>query len=153
MSSVDQNLEVIRQIDQAWNARDWTLFERHHAADVFVRFSDPKGLTGRVALVTEAQNFLAAFPDHQIGFPYLYLFGEGDLVCSVHKSSGTHTGPWKLPDGRVIPTTGKRFEIEMTTLSRVLNGEVAEKSVTYDKLALFTQLGVIKLTAGTVKAA
>lgn len=153
MGSVDQNLEVVRRIDQAWNERDWTTFGRLHAVDVFVRFANPKGLTGRAAHVGEAQNFLSAFPDHQIDFPYLRLFGEGDLVCSVHKSSGTHTGPWKLPDGRLIPTTGSRFDIEMTTVARVLNGAVVEKTVSYDTLGFMTQLGVIKLTGGTVKAA
>ncbi|MBI3805198.1 MAG: ester cyclase [Nitrospirae bacterium] len=153
MSSVDENLEIVRQIDRAWNERDWSSFGRLHAEDVFVRFSNPKGITGRVAHLAEAQNFLSAFPDHQIDFPYLYLFGEGDLVCSVFKSSGVQSGPWKLPDGRLIPTTGKRLEMEMNIVSRVLDGEVAEKIVSYDMLGLLTRLGVIKLTEGTVKAA
>lgn len=153
MSSVDENLEVIRRADRAWNARDWTTFEPLHAEDIFVRFSNPEGITGRVAHIEEVQNFLNAFPDHKIDFPYLRLFGEGDLVCSVTRSRGTHTGPWTRSDGRVIPPTGKKMEVEMSRVARVLNGQMVEEIFYYDSLGVMTQLGHIQIPGGKARAA
>ncbi|TAK00516.1 MAG: ester cyclase [Candidatus Manganitrophaceae bacterium] len=153
MSRVDENLEVVRRADRAWNGRDWVSFEALHAQDVFVRFTVPGGATGRVALIEEAETFLDAFPDHQIDFPYLKLFGEGDLVCSVTRSRGTHTGPWKRSDGRVFRPTGKRMEVEMTTVARVLNGEIVERIFYYDTLGMMTQLGLVKIPGGEARAA
>jgi ketosteroid isomerase-like protein len=153
MGSVDENLEVIRRIDQAWNARDWTTFGQLHAKDVFVRFTVPEGVVGRVAHIEEAENFLTAFPDHQIHFPYLKLFGQGDTICSVHQSSGTHAGPWALPDGRIIQPTGRRMEVEMVTVAKVLNGELVEETLYYDTLRLMMQLGLAPIIKGEAKAA
>lgn len=153
MSSVDENLEVIRRADRAWNARDWSTFEPLHGEDIFVRFTHPAGVTGRVALIEEVQNFLGAFPDHKIDFPYLRLFGEGDLVCSVTRSRGTHTGPWNRSDGRVIQPTGKKAEVEMTTVARVLHGQMVEKIFYYDSLSVMTQLGLVQIPGGGARAA
>lgn len=153
MRSVAENLQVMKHVDQTWNERDWAAFERLHAENVFVRFTLPEGTMGRAAHLSEAQNFLSAFPDHKIEFPHLTLFGQGDMVCSIVQSTGTHSGPWKLPDGRLIPTTGKRIEINLITMARILDGKLVEKNVYYDTLAFMTQIGVVKLTHGTVKMA
>jgi predicted ester cyclase len=153
MSSVDENLEVIRRIGQAWNARDWTTFGQLHAEDVFVRFTVPEGITGRVAHIEEAENFLTAFPDHKIQFPYLSLFGRGDRVCSVHRSGGTHTGRLQLPDGRVIPPTGRRMEVETATVAKVLNRELVEEILFYDTLKVMAQLGLVEIGGRDTRAA
>ncbi|MGH8072176.1 MAG: hypothetical protein ACRERE_44485 [Candidatus Entotheonellia bacterium] len=52
--SVEDNLEVMRRIDQAWNEWDWATFERLHAPDVFAVFTVPGGVTGRTAHREEA---------------------------------------------------------------------------------------------------
>lgn len=140
--SVEENLEVMRRIDQSWNERDWDTFERLHAEDVFVVFTVPEGITGNVPHREEAQNFLAAFPDHQIQFPHKLLFGQGDMICSVHRSSGTHTGDWKMLDGSVIPPTNKKMEIEMVTVAKVQNGQLVEETLYFDNLSVMKQLGL-----------
>ncbi|NKE71648.1 hypothetical protein [Candidatus Manganitrophus noduliformans] len=33
MNNVDENLEVIRRADRAWNARDWSTFEPLHRVE------------------------------------------------------------------------------------------------------------------------
>jgi len=140
--SVEDNLEVMRRIDQAWNERDWKTFDRLHAEDVAVVFTHPEGVTGRDPHREEAQNFIAAFPDHQIQFPHKLLFGQGDMICSVHRSSGRHTGDWKMPNGSVIPPTGKKMEIEMVTVAKVQDGELVEETLYFDNLSVMKQLGL-----------
>ena len=140
--SVEDNLEVMRRIDLAWNERDWETFDNLHAEDVAVVFTHPEGVTGRDPHREEAQNFIAAFPDHQIQFPHKLLFGQGDMICSVHRSTGTNTGDWKMPDGSVIPPTGKKMEIEMVTVAKVQERQLVEETLYFDNLSVMKQLGL-----------
>jgi len=41
---IEDNLEVMRRIEQAWNERDWEIFERLQAEDVFVVFAVAVGI-------------------------------------------------------------------------------------------------------------
>ncbi len=38
-------------------------------------------------------------------------FGEGDWITVITRTTGTFTGEMALPDGTLIPPTGKRFDI------------------------------------------
>jgi predicted ester cyclase len=143
---VEANLDVMRRVDTAWNARDFEALKQLHAPDGVFFFTVPGG-ADRTAHIQEMRNFLRAFPDHQIELPHLVLFGQGDMVTAVSRSSGTHTAPMVLPDGRVIPPTGKVVNMVMTTVARVANGQFAEEIVTFDTLDFFSQLGVANLNA------
>jgi ketosteroid isomerase-like protein len=143
---VEANLDVMRRVDTAWNERDFETLEQLHAPDGVFFFTIPGG-ADRTAHVQEMRNFLAAFPDHQIELPHLVLFGQGDMVTAVSRSSGTHAEPFTLPDGRVIPPTGKVVNMVMTTVARVADGQFAEEIVTFDTLDFFSQLGVASINA------
>jgi ketosteroid isomerase-like protein len=56
---------------------------------------------------------------------------------------GTHTGPFRLPDGRELPPTGKRVEIKGMELVRVRDGKIVLNTLYYDNLASLTQLGLV----------
>src|SRR3989304_2226066 len=49
--------------------------------------------------------------------PYKILFGFGDYTCSVARWTGTNTGPFMGPDGRMIPATNRKFELEFCTVA------------------------------------
>jgi hypothetical protein len=34
MSAVKENMDLMQTLDDAWNTRDWTVFEKRHAKDV-----------------------------------------------------------------------------------------------------------------------
>jgi predicted ester cyclase len=143
---VEANLDVMHRVDTAWNERDFETLEQLHAPDGVFFFTIPGG-ADRAAHVQEMRNFLEAFPDHQIEMPHMVLFGQGDMVTAVSRSSGTHTAPMILPDGRVIPPTGRVVNMVMTTVARVANGQFVEEIVTFDSLDFFSQLGVANIDA------
>lgn len=145
-AGVRANLKVMHRVDTAWNERDFDTLEQLHAPDGIFFFTIPGG-ADRTAHVQEMRDFLAAFPDHQIELPHLVLFGQGDMVTAVSRSSGTHTAPMVLPDGRVVPPTGKVVNMVMTTVARVENGRFVEEIVTFDTLDFFSQLGVATIDA------
>jgi predicted ester cyclase len=68
---------------------------------------------------------------------------EGDTFADEWTFTGTHTGPFPLPDGRVLPPTGKRVEIKGMELVRVRDGKIVVDNLYYDNLAVLTQLGLV----------
>lgn len=56
--------------------------------------------------------------------------------------SKTHTGDWKMPDGSVIPPTGKKMETEMVTVAKVKDRKLVEESFYYDTMSIMKQLGL-----------
>ena len=50
---------------------------------------------------------------HVYSDPYPIQFGSGDWITVVTNATGTFTGEMTLPDGTVIPPTGKAFDVEL----------------------------------------
>ena len=57
--------------------------------------------------------------------------------------TGTHTGPFRLPDGSEIPATGKRVEIKGMELVEVRDGKIVVDNLYYDFMASLIQLGLV----------
>ena len=65
------------------------------------------------------QQMLRIFPDmHVYSDPYPVQFGGGDWITVVTRATGTFTGQMTLPDGTVIPPTGKPFDLEFGQTSK-----------------------------------
>jgi steroid delta-isomerase-like uncharacterized protein len=68
---------------------------------------------------------------------------QGDTFADEWTFVGTHTGPFRLPDGRELPPTGKRVEIKGMELVRVRDGKIVLNTLYYDNLASLGQLGLV----------
>jgi hypothetical protein len=89
--------------------------------------------TGRHNHKAESIEFFKAFPDNHIdNDPYKVLFSQGDWTCSVAPFTGTMKGPMKGPDGKMIPATNKKFEVEFCTVAHWKDGEIVEEKLFYD---------------------
>jgi predicted ester cyclase len=64
------------------------------------------------------------------------LLAEGECVAFYNTYAGTQTGQWGP-----LPPSGKRFELDISGVFRIANGRIAEMWITWDNLALLTQLG------------
>jgi predicted ester cyclase len=58
--------------------------------------------------------------------------------------AGTHLGNWGP-----IPPSGKRFEIDVGAVFRIAGDKIAELWITWDNLALPTQIGHLPPQAST----
>ncbi|HLG22085.1 MAG TPA: ester cyclase [Candidatus Manganitrophaceae bacterium] len=153
MSSVEENLRLMKTLDDAWNAQDWGTFKKRHAEDVAVYWpGQPEPTRGRHSHEEEAIEFFKIFPDNRVhNDPYMTLFGQGDWTCSVGKFTGTMKGPMKGSDGKMIPPTNRKFEVEFCTVARWnKNGEIVEEKLFYDLISLMHQIG---LAGGEARAA
>ena len=68
---------------------------------------------------------------------------EGDSFADEWTFTGTHTGPFRLPDGSEMPATGKRVEIKGMELVEVRDGKIVVDNLYYDFMASVVQLGLV----------
>jgi ketosteroid isomerase-like protein len=144
MNSVEENIRLMKTLDDAWNAQDWDTFDSRHAENVVVYWpGQPEPTRGGPAHRAESIEFFKTFPDNHVGNdPYKVLFGQGEWTCSVARFTGTMKGPMKRPDGTTIPPTNKSFEVEFCTVAHWQNGKIVEERLFYDLVGLLRQIGV-----------
>jgi steroid delta-isomerase-like uncharacterized protein len=68
---------------------------------------------------------------------------QGDTFADEWTFVGTHSGPFRLPDGSELPPTGKRVEIRGMEVVQVRDGKIVLNALYYDNLASMAQLGLI----------
>jgi steroid delta-isomerase-like uncharacterized protein len=71
------------------------------------------------------------------------VVGEGDQVAARWTMSGTHTGPFPLPDGSMLPPTGRSFRVSGMSMCRLEGGRLAEERTEADWMGFMRQLGVM----------
>jgi predicted ester cyclase len=94
---------------------------------------------GGAELCDEAEAFATAVPDghHEV----LALVEEGDLVACHYRFSGTHTGPFSVGPGWVVPPTGGSVRFDGSFVARLRGGRLTSGWGTYDTAAIRDQLG------------
>ena len=84
--------------------------------------------------------WIASFPD--LRFTVEQILSEGDRVATQLIMEGTHQSDWMG-----IPATGKKIQIRLFTIHRVVEGKIVEDWVLVESLGIFQQLGVLPNTA------
>ena len=107
-------LALMKKGDDAFNSRDFATVDQVHHPDMVAYITGlAEPVYGREAHAAAMQQFLRIFPDiHVDNDPYPIQFGDGDWITVVTHATGTFTGQMTLPDGTVIPPTGKAFDVE-----------------------------------------
>jgi len=64
--NIQNNVELMRTVDDSWNAQDWGTFEKRHAKDTVVFWPGQAGPThGRNNHKAESIEFFKTFPDNR----------------------------------------------------------------------------------------
>jgi predicted ester cyclase len=141
----EQNLQLMKTLDDSWNAKELTTFRKRHAKDCVVRWPNQPPTHGIEAHEQEALTFFKTFPDqHLVNNPYKTMIAEGDWTCTIAEFTGTMTGPMTMADGTVIAPTNKSFKVDFCTVAHWNeNGEITEENLFYDLLGMLKQIGVM----------
>ena len=104
----------------------------------------PMPTKGRHNHDLEAGAFFKTFPDQRlVNRPYKIFLAQGNHTCSVADFSGTMLGPMKMPGGKEIPPTGKKFHVEFCTVATWNDkGEITEERLMYDLVGFMRQIGL-----------
>jgi hypothetical protein len=136
-------LELMTKGDDAFNARDFQAVDAVHHPDMIAFITGlAEPVYGREAHAAAMQEFLRSFPDMHVGTPYPIQFGSGDWITVVTHATGTFTGEMTLPDGTVIPPTGKAFDVEFAQTSKWNGDQLIWISAFWDAALQAGQLGL-----------
>ena len=149
----EENLKLMKTLDDSWNSQDLTVFRKRHAKDCIIRWPNQPPTHGIEAHEQEALNFFKTFPDqHLVNNPYKVMIAQGDWTCTIAEFTGTMKGPMTMADGAVIQPTNKNFKVDFCTVARWKNGEILEENLFYDLMGMLSQIGVLQ-AQGKNKAA
>ncbi len=139
--SVEDNIQVIKEIEKAVNARDWERFDELHSESI-LEYSPqkPEGSKGIVAHRESLQDLFAAFPDMRAEMGH--AFGQGDWVFVQIAMTGTHKAPLKGPGGQTIQATKKPVRLNVGSAVKIEGGKIMEEHNYFDLLGMMAQLGL-----------
>ncbi|GII92710.1 ester cyclase [Sinosporangium siamense] len=133
---------------QASELRDRYLagFNAHDLDTLLPTFS-PRGVTITPEGQAEGREQLAYFlTELWTTFPDLHAtvwesIDHTDTTVDEYQLVGTHRGPYPLPDGRIIPATGRPIRVRGCFLCSMEDGFIVSLRVYFDQLELLAQLG------------
>jgi SnoaL-like polyketide cyclase len=130
--------------DDAFNARDFAAVDAVHHPDMVAFITgNAQPIYGRVAHAAAMQQMLRIFPDvHVHNDPYPIQFGTGDWITVVSRVTGTFNGEMILPNGKVIPPTGKAFDVEFGQTTKWDGDLLVEISAFWDAGLQARQIGL-----------
>ena len=137
-------LALMKKGDDAFNARDWATVDTVHHPDMIAYITGlAEPVYGKQAHGEAMRQFLRIFPDmHVYSDPYPIQFGGGDWITVVTNATGTFSGEMALPDGTVIPPTGKAFDVEFGQTTKWDGDQLIVISGFWDAAAQRQQIGL-----------
>ena len=137
-----------RFVEELWNERRLDAADAIFAKDCVthqLRSGVPADAVrrGPLAIREHVTGWIASFPD--LHFSIEQMLSEGDRVVMQLLMEGTHQGAWLG-----IPASGRKMQIRMFTVHRVVNGKIVEDWVLVESLGFFQQLGVVPNTEDLV---
>jgi hypothetical protein len=136
-------LALMKKGDDLFNARDWPALDAVHHPDMIAYVSgNAEPIYGREAHGAAMQQLVRMFPDIRVHTPYPVQFGGCDWITVVTNVTGTFTGEMTVPDGTVIPPTGKAFDLEFARTSKWDGDQLIVISAFWDASRQAKQLGL-----------
>jgi predicted ester cyclase len=135
----ERNKALIRELTEAWNARDRERMAATYADEIRVHGADE--VRTRTEMLDAEWGFFDTFPD--VAATIEHLVAEDDLVVVRWAVTGTHEG-----ELRGIEPTGREVEYEEWAMYRIEDGAITEMWAQADALGVFEQLDVVDLPSG-----
>jgi SnoaL-like polyketide cyclase len=149
MSSTDSTTRTERLLalmtkgDDLFNARNWRALDAVHGPDMIAYIpGSAEPIYGREAHGAAMQQLVRMFPDIRVHTPYPIQFGGDDWITVVTNATGTFAGEMTLPDGTVVPPTGKAFDLELAQTSKWEGDQLIVISAFFDTALQAKQLGL-----------
>lgn len=141
---MDANREILDQYVERYNAGDLDGVMELYAEDAVQGMPDGT-FTGKSAIRDRLAMELAACPD--VVHTVRSFVGDGDLFADEWTFTGTHSGPFVLPDGTEVPPTGKRLEVDGMEVVGLRDGKIVLNTLYYDMASVVAQMGLLPQTA------
>jgi steroid delta-isomerase-like uncharacterized protein len=137
-AAVSANKEIIRRlVEGVWRDRNLSLIDDLVAQDYVGHDpTQPEPIRGPEGFKQFVDMYQSAFHDAAVTIDD--QIAEGDRVVTRWTGRGTHTG-----ELMGIAPTGKEVTVSGITVSRLVNGKIAEEWELMDALGMLVQLGAV----------
>lgn len=140
MSDVERNIDVVRRLEAAYNARDYTQLGEFVRDDLVAHTASSDQIPqNNEGLIANNEGSYATFPDRRTEI--VDIFGEGDRVVSRIRMTGTNTGglPWFG-----IAANDATVDVEWIQITRHdPSGKIAQTNTQMELPKLMMQLGAM----------
>jgi len=137
-----QNLATFDELDfDVFTNQKWDRLSESHSDNIIVHWPDGSQTEGIERHIEDLKAMFVYAPDTRIQ-EHPIKIASGNWTSVVGVMEGTFTEPMTLPDGTVIPPTGKNFKLEMVTVGHWNNGVMDEEYLFWDNLAFMKQIGL-----------
>ena len=136
-----RNTETLRLLYQRFNENELASGTRLLTAD-YEGLDVPSGevVRGRDGWRTRQEANRGPLPDATTELMAVSV--KGDLAVAEVVNRGTHTRPFPLPDGSMLPPTGRKIEALSCEIYEFRDGLIARGRLYYDFLTVARQLGL-----------
>jgi steroid delta-isomerase-like uncharacterized protein len=135
--SEPENLQISRQLWDAWNAHDPAGYLKFLDANYVIESDTiPQPIRGLEAARGFMQMYVDAFPD--LHFSIDQMIASGDTVVTRWTATGTHRGPLMG-----IPATNRYVQTRGCTVGDIRNGKSIHDWTYWDTGNMLRQLGVL----------
>lgn len=118
-----------------------------YAPDVVATTPDAGTLHGIDEFIEWNRALMDAFPDATFELSK----GHETEDCAIDQGEmiGTHTGPFRTPEGQTLPPTGKQVRLRAVDVATVQGGRIVRHDFYFDQLEMLAQLGLLEAPAET----
>jgi hypothetical protein len=137
-------LALMKKGDDAFNGRDAAGMDAVHHPNMIAHVTgNAEPIYGRAAHAAAMKQFVRSFPDVKVqNDPYPIQFGSGDWITVVSRITGTFTVEMMPLNGKVIPPTGKAFDVEFAQTTKWEGDLLIEISAFWDSTLQAKQIGL-----------
>lgn len=142
---VEQHLKIFDDLDfNVFSNQEWNELGRSHSKDVKVHWPDGHVTTGIDKHIEDLKYMFTYAPDTRIK-EHPIKIGQGEWTAVYGVMEGTFSKPMKMPDGKIIPPTGKSFKLGMATIGHwTKDGVMDEEYLFWDNQTYMNQIGLGK---------
>jgi predicted ester cyclase len=144
-SKIAEHLMKFDTLDfDVFSNQKWDRLKESHATDVVVTWPDGHETHGIDKHIEDLKAMFVAVPDTRItSHPIKIANGHWTAVVGVMQ--GTFSNPMKTADGKMIPPTGKKLDMQMATVGHwTAAGVMDHEWLFWDNQTYMKQLGLIK---------
>ena len=135
-SKVENNIKMYSNVwDEVINKGRLDLINATNFDKDITLVSSPENIVGIENFKNYYSNFVTGFSD--VEFTMKSVFGQDDNLVKHWSFKGTHSG-----DFFGIPASGKKIDVEGSTLVKMKDGKIAQEQDFMDNLVFMEQLGI-----------
>lgn len=136
-----QGTDIFERVRDGFSRADLDAWAGAYADDAVLHHPMLGEVRGREAIRAAESGLFDAFSGN--GVELSRLVEQGDRVACEWVVTATNTGPLPMPDGRVLPATGRTIRLPLVDVFRLdADGRIVEDHRYYDAVEFAQQLGL-----------